>query len=174
MSAPLAWVERQFDFGFSADLWPSIVERLRGTPARLEERLASQPHEVLVRRDGERWSIHEHAGHLWDVEALWAGRVDDFERGVAALRPADMSNRKTWEAHHNERDLTEILAGFREERSALLGRLDRLDPAASRWTAIHPRLGTPMRLCDLLYFVAEHDDHHLATISDLLRRLGAA
>jgi hypothetical protein len=29
-------------------------------------------------------------------------------------------------------------------------------------------LRTPMRLVDHLYFVAEHDDHHLARIWDLL------
>jgi hypothetical protein len=32
----------------------------------------------------------------------------------------------------------------------------------------HPRLKTPMRLVDHLYFVAEHDDHHLARIRELL------
>jgi hypothetical protein len=26
-----------------------------------------------------------------------------------------------------------------------------------------------MRLLDLAFFIAEHDDHHLATISELLR-----
>ena len=31
----------------------------------------------------------------------------------------------------------------------------------------HPRLGTPMRLIDLAFFVAEHDDHHLAQITHL-------
>ena len=30
-----------------------------------------------------------------------------------------------------------------------------------------PRLGTPMRLVDLAFFVAEHDDHHLAQITFL-------
>jgi hypothetical protein len=31
-------------------------------------------------------------------------------------------------------------------------------------------LKTPMRLVDHLYFVAEHDDHHLAGIWELLNR----
>jgi hypothetical protein len=34
---------------------------------------------------------------------------------------------------------------------------------------VHPRLGTPMRLVDMMFFVAEHDDHHLATITELAR-----
>jgi hypothetical protein len=35
--------------------------------------------------------------------------------------------------------------------------------------SVHPRLQQPMRLIDALYFVAEHDDHHIARISGLLR-----
>jgi len=36
-------------------------------------------------------------------------------------------------------------------------------------TLLHPRLRTPMRLLDHLHFVAEHDDHHLAKIRELMR-----
>ena len=36
-------------------------------------------------------------------------------------------------------------------------------------TALHPRLKQPMRLMDLFLFVADHDDHHLAKISALIR-----
>jgi hypothetical protein len=35
-------------------------------------------------------------------------------------------------------------------------------------TAVHPRLGAPMRLIDHALFVADHDDHHLAAITELL------
>ena len=41
------------------------------------------------------------------------------------------------------------------------------DDAVQTRTATHPRLGTPMRLIDLALFVAEHDEHHLATITAL-------
>jgi hypothetical protein len=34
---------------------------------------------------------------------------------------------------------------------------------------LHPRLNQPMRVVDLLFFVAEHDDYHLARISELIR-----
>jgi hypothetical protein len=36
-------------------------------------------------------------------------------------------------------------------------------------SALHPRLKTPMRIIDLFLFVAEHDDHHLARITELAR-----
>jgi hypothetical protein len=35
-------------------------------------------------------------------------------------------------------------------------------------TMLHPRLKQTMRLVDHLYFVAEHDDHHLAHILELV------
>jgi hypothetical protein len=36
------------------------------------------------------------------------------------------------------------------------------------FTAIHPRLEASMNVTNLAYFVAEHDDYHLARISELL------
>jgi len=38
-------------------------------------------------------------------------------------------------------------------------------------TAWHPRLKVRMRLVDLAYFVAEHDDHHLASMVIIARTL---
>jgi hypothetical protein len=35
---------------------------------------------------------------------------------------------------------------------------------------LHPRLKKPMRLVDHLHFAAEHDDHHLAKIWDLITK----
>jgi hypothetical protein len=43
---------------------------------------------------------------------------------------------------------------------------DFVDDYISR-SLLRPRLQQPMRLVDRLYFVAEHDDHHLARIWEL-------
>ena len=48
-------------------------------------------------------------------------------------------------------------------------RLEKYDEAFITRTALHPRLLTPMRVIDLCFFVAEHDDHHLARIWELLQ-----
>jgi hypothetical protein len=40
--------------------------------------------------------------------------------------------------------------------------------------ALHPRLRQPMRIVDIAYFDSEHDDYHLARISELARNLGRA
>lgn len=166
------WFDRQFTLDQPLWLYPNTVERIRGTPARLEELVRPLPHEVLVTRDGEAWSIQEHAGHLWDLEELTAGRLDDFESGRGMLRPADVENRKTHDADHNGADIETILTGFRAERRAIVDRLDAYDEAFAKRTARHPRLEQPMRVIDLAFFMAEHDDHHLACISRLVRTFG--
>src|SRR6267142_1148158 len=102
MSGRILWTDRHFDFSFPVALFPEITERLRGTPARLEDRIALLPTEILTRREGDRWSIQENAGHLLDLEALFNRRVDEYEAVAKTLHAADMSNRKTQEANHNE------------------------------------------------------------------------
>jgi uncharacterized damage-inducible protein DinB len=170
MSSVRLWFDRKFDFSFPAQLYPNICVRLRGTPARLEDLLRGCPREQLVKKprelerglDKEKWSIQEHAGHLLDLEPLWTARVEDFTSGRAELTVADLTNRGTSEANHNARPLAEILAAFRAARVRLLERAAAIGGGNSERTLMHPRMKKPMRLVDHLYFVAEHDDHHLA------------
>ena len=162
------WFERTFVLGTPIESFPEILERLRGTPARLEERLHHIPAHILTRRHGDRWSIQEHAGHLADLEPLWFGRVEDLAAGQETLRPADLENTATWQADHNEGTAAAVLAAFRSRRARLVERLESLDDADLRATALHPRLGQEMTVVDLCFFVAEHDDHHLATVSKLI------
>ena len=163
------WFERKFEFTFPVELWPNVCARLRGTPARLEELLQHRSHEILVRKPQEKWSAQEHAGHLVDLEPLWLARVDDYAVGSVQLTTTDLQNRQTDEAKHNARPLDEILAEFRSARATLLKRIEELDTSLFSRAIPHPRLKTPMRLVDHLYFVAEHDDHHLARIFELIR-----
>jgi uncharacterized damage-inducible protein DinB len=168
MSHVPVWFERKFEFSFPVDLHPNLLARLRGTPARLEETLRGGSHEVLIRKLEEKWSAQEHAGHLLDLEPLWLARVNDYVSASEQLTPTDLKNRKTDDAYHNARPLNEILAEFRAARQKLLRRVDELDTSLFSRAIPHPRLKTPMRLVDHLYFVAEHDDHHLARIWELL------
>ena len=168
MSQVPIWFERKFEFSYSLDLLPNLLARLRGTPARLEETLRGRTHEILTAKPQGKWSAQEHAGHLLDLETLWLARLEDYVADRARLTPADLTNRKTDEANHNARPLEQLLAEFRAARSTLLKRVDELDPPLFTRTLPHPRLNTPMRLLDHLYFVAEHDDHHLARIWELV------
>jgi uncharacterized damage-inducible protein DinB len=159
------WFERTFDLAVPTTRFPSIVERLRGTPARLEERIGSLSHRALVERHDDRWSIQENAGHLLDLEPLWLTRTEQLFRGDTELAPADLTNRGTHDANHNDRGLADLLRAFRGARTNLVLRLARADDVVLSRSAVHPRLRTPMRMVDLALFVAEHDDHHLATIA---------
>jgi uncharacterized damage-inducible protein DinB len=163
------WFERKFAFTFPVEQYPNLCIRLRGTPARVEEILREVAREHLVKKPENKWSAQEHAGHLLDLESLWMARVEDYVAGLAELTAADLSNRKTDEADHNARPLADILGEFRQARLRLVDRVEEIQPALFALSVIHPRLKQPMRLVDHLYFVAEHDDHHLATIWELLR-----
>jgi len=165
------WVDRHFHFDLAESLFPVVVERLRGTPARIEDKVRHLSPAVLIQRDGDAWSIQEHIGHLLDLDELHIGRLDDFLAGVPVLRAADMTNRKTLEADHNRRPLAQILGEFRQERERFVARLDAWDESLLSLTAVHPRLNQPMRVIDMAFFTAEHDDHHLTRMTELARGL---
>lgn len=161
------WFDRKFTLGMPLEALPDILERLRGTPLRLAERTSAIPPEAATQRRSGGWSIQEHAGHLADLELLWLGRLDDFAAHAATLRPADPTNRATWDANHNARRLDDVLAEFGDRRAELVARVTAMSEEALRATAGHPRLGQPMTVADLCFFAAEHDDHHLAAITAL-------
>jgi uncharacterized damage-inducible protein DinB len=162
------WFERKFDFNFPIEQFPNLCIRLRGTPPRLEEIIRDVPHRILVNQMGDRWSAQEHAGHLVDLEPLWLARLENFLTEGDRLTVADLSNRRTYEANHNARTLMEILVEFRSARLHLADRLETLQPELFSRSLLHPRLKQPMRLVDHLYFVAEHDDHHMARVWELI------
>ena len=164
------WFERKFDFTFPAFVHPELRARLHGTPARVEDATRGLAYALLTAKPEGTWSIQENAGHMLDLEALWDGRLDDFLKGETRLRAADLTNRATYDADHNARPLEPILEAFRRTRHAFVERLDAV--ASFERTSLHPRLEQPMRLVDHIYFIAEHDDHHLARIRELRRVLG--
>ncbi len=171
MTQIAVWFERKFSFGYPKELLPNLMARLRGTPARLEEALRCHTPQRLIARPEHGWSAQENAGHLLQLEPLWLTRVDDFVRGSNTLTPTDLANRATTDGGYNERPLEEILSAFRAARSRLLSHVASLEEEAWERGIVHPRLKQPMTLTDHLFFVAEHDDHHLARIWELFEGL---
>lgn len=163
------WFDREFELGLPVDAFPDVLERVRGTPARLEERVGGLSKEVLTLQIDGGWSIQENVGHIVDLEPLWAGRLEDLIERRQRLSHADLENRRTHEAGHNFRSIEALLGEFRVDRMATVRRLEELSEADLHRVALHPRLEQPMSVVDLFFFVAEHDDHHLARISELLR-----
>ncbi|MBK8192956.1 MAG: DinB family protein [Lewinellaceae bacterium] len=93
--------------------------------------------------------------------ALWRSSVT---RSNYWRRP---TNRKPNEADHDSRDIQSLIDEFDAEREKLMSVLRKVTDNDLHQSAVHPRLGTPMKLIDLAFFVAEHDDHHLAQITFL-------
>ena len=165
------WIDRKFEFNFAVGVFPCIIERLRGTPVRITELVRNIPESGLTKRTGGKWSIQENIGHLIKVEELHDGRIDDYLAGKEVLRPADMKNRRTFDADYNSQDINSVLESFQTVRMNFLRRLEELNEAIVSRSVLHPRLKIPMRLIDMAYFAAEHDDYHLAVITRLARDL---
>ena len=162
------WFNRKFPVIEDNGLMLGIIERLKGTPARLEELTRGTSNAVMEMKKNGKWSVKEEIGHLYDLEPLWIGRLDDLVNGLQVLRVTDLTNQKTHEAQHNKTDINTLLHQFRQLRQVFVSNLLQINDEDLLKTSSHPRLKTPMRIIDLAYFVAEHDDHHLANISSLL------
>lgn len=170
--ARIKWIERSFSFNYPVELYPEIIERVRGASARLDEYLNSAPAEILTHRDNDHWSIQENAAHLYDLDALTLDRIEQYVVGVDVLHAADITNKATSAANYNDVSAAEIAKNFRERRNQVVNRLASLDPEMFARVAIHPRLNIPMRLVDFVFFEAEHDDYHFTRINELLKLFG--
>ena len=163
------WVDRKFTFDFPEGWIFDILERLRGTPVRIKEMMTGISDEHASLHHNGKWSIKENIGHLYDLEALHEGRLDDFIAGKEILRAADMSNALTNESHHNDRSVDTLLQMFTISRQDFIAKLESLNDETQLRRAMHPRLKVKMRPIDVAYFTAEHDDHHLASIREIRR-----
>ena len=161
------WITRKFTFDHQENIFPSIIERLEGTPIRLQHKIKMIPEEIQSKRLDGTWSIKENIGHLIDLEELWQGRLEDILEGKEYMRVWDVTNQQTFDAQHNEKSIEELTAKFEEVRTHTILSLQALEEADIFKQALHPRLEIPMRMMDLFLFVAEHDYHHLARITYL-------
>lgn len=162
------WFDRKFPKIEDNGLIPTLIERLAGTPARIRAMVGRKPSPLLDNKPDNRWSIKEEIGHLSDLEPLWYGRIEDFKSRKPEMRAADLTNRATHEANHNAIEISKLIGDFQRKREKFVHLLLTLKDDELIIECLHPRLKTPMRAVDLAYFVAEHDDHHLAAIREIL------
>jgi len=163
------WFLRTFPKIEDNGLLPGIMERLEGTPARIKEKISKIAPSVLNLQSPEKWSIKKEIGHLIDLEPLWQQRIDQITSGESQMVVADLSNQKTHITPHDDRDIEELIAEFKQVRQKTMAKLNSLTDEDLDKSALHPRLMKPMRIIDLAFFVAEHDDHHLAQITFLAK-----
>jgi hypothetical protein len=66
-----------------------------------------------------------------------------------------------------QKSISVLLDQFVAERMTTLALLDTVNVLDESRTSMHPRLQQPMRMMDLAYFVAEHDEHHIQRIKEI-------
>ena len=156
------WLYRRWSFSGPAELYPAVLSRLRGSPARADELASSMAQAQLRWTPESGWSVQRHIAHMADLETLLTQRLDAYEAGVHLLPAADMSNARTVEADHDDALIADVLARFRDVRAKSMARLAVYPPDFFARSAWHERLGVQKRAVDTCQFFADHDDHHLA------------
>jgi hypothetical protein len=173
MIEPTRWFERRWDFSLPIGAFPSVLERLRGTPVRAAALVGGIPDSVLSARNGDTWSAKEHLGHLDDLHELDESRFENFLERAGTLAVADLTNQRTQTANHNATSIVEILERLDDHRQGLVTRMESATAEDIGTICVHPRLKQPMRLIDWAFFVAEHDDHHLVAARLAIRSASA-
>jgi uncharacterized damage-inducible protein DinB len=172
MIEQIKWIERKFNYDFPVGMAPVILERLRGLVPHIKAVSSGLTREQLTRKIDGKWSIQEQIGHLFDLDELCDRRIDDFLTGKAELRPADITNAHVSAAGFNDRALDDLVSELQRRRSAFVRRAEALKDSDWERVSLHPRLKISMRMVDMFCFVAEHDDHHLGMIRQIINQLG--
>ena len=156
------------NFGRSLDELPVLLERVKGTTARLSNLLARQPAEQLLHRVDGKWSAMEHLGHLLTLQDRFSPRVDDFEQRRTKLCDINLQDQVHFLQGQRLRMLGDVLEEFRLKRLDFANRVEHLHRRSLEHAAYHPCQDRTMRPMDMLLWIAEHDDHHLASVRALL------
>lgn len=158
------WTDHKFAFDIDIGWDQNIITRISDISIRCHHLCHVLNNELLSHRIKNKWSIKEHIGHLIDLEDLHCLRLKEFNDFKEELTAADMSNHKTEKADHNKVELKELLTELSRGRESFIRTYHMLTEESRLHQSLHPRLKQFMRPVDLLYFVGEHDDHHLCTM----------
>lgn len=163
----IEWFERQFTFGLPAGMLPFYIERLEGTATRIEKKVAGIPEQVLSNKLDGKWSVKENIAHLAEVDEISLKRIDEMRNGVSPMSPAVIQPGKDY----NVMPISDVIKFFKAIRQKNLDKYKSLTDNDLGRQSLHPRLKVPLTPVDLAWFDAEHDDHHLVRVSEILRAL---
>ncbi len=162
------WFDRKFDFSPCNNDYDAVYKRLQQAIDTLKQIIDGVPNVVLENKPGGKWSVKEHAGHLYLLEPLWRERIVDIQHSKPVLTPADLENKATSEAGFNNWSIAILLEKLTDERNKTLLLLRSVNDEDKIKNSLHPRLQQAMRLIDIAYFAAEHDEHHLMKIKEIV------
>jgi uncharacterized damage-inducible protein DinB len=166
MNPRMKWFERSFTFGLPAGMLPFCLERLEGTLPRIEQKVRGVSSQVLSHQPGGKWSVKQTLGHLAEVDEIALMRIEEMINGVAVMSPAVFEPKQ----NYNAMEIDQVIALFAGARRKNLDRYRLLTEQELIRSSLHPRLKVKMTPVDLAWFDAEHDDHHLVGISDLISK----
>jgi hypothetical protein len=161
------WFERKLAFDKPKEMLPYYLERLMGTIVRLENKVKGVPREILTTQLNGKWSVHQNIGHLAEVDEVANRRIDEMVLGIAVMSPAVFEPKQDY----NSIPVDEVLAFFRKRRTENINKYLTLQENDLVKSSVHPRLKVKMTPVDLAWFDAEHDDHHLVKITEIIHNL---
>jgi hypothetical protein len=159
----LDWFERKFTFGLPVGMLPFYLERLEGTIFRMEIKLYNVSDEILSAKPDGKWSVKQNIGHLAEVDEVANKRIDEILLGTEKLSPAVFEPKD-----YNPSPIGDVLEFFKRSRRENLRKYKNLAAADLLKSSLHPRLNVHMTPVDLAWFDAEHDDHHLVRINEII------
>ena len=144
-----------------------IVESLRQSPAILQDLISRIPQEKLhLRRFPGKWSIHEHACHIVDVQPMLIDRLKRFgEKGDIIFKPY-LPGTNSGDSHLKKLDLKQSLICFHDLRNRLIETSANLVEAAWEKIAKHPEYELYSAEI-LLRHILLHDHTHMYRIEEL-------
>jgi hypothetical protein len=159
----MPWFERDLKFGYPKEMLPFFIERLHGTIVRIEEKVRGVDDKILSKKLNGKWSIKENIGHLAEVDEVANKRLDEMvaeapEMSPAVFEPQDYS---TW-------PIGKVVELFKKNRLNNIKKYNTIKEGDLLKSSKHPRLKVMMTPVDLAWFDAEHDDHHLVKINEIL------
>lgn len=145
------------------------------TPGKLRRLLRGLGARHLRRRPALRkWSIHEIAVHLYDVEVAYGFRYRVMLGEPGSRVVSFDQDRWASGLAYGRQDLRAALDAFSSLRKAHLKLLQGLPAKRWRSWARHPEYKQPYRLEPVFIHLAAHDLNHLGQIQALRRRWRAA
>jgi hypothetical protein len=148
----------------------TIIQALERGPGLVVPLVRAAAPSILKRRPPNgKWSIHEHACHLGEVDALMTRRLDLM---LAEEHPRIRSydpGRDEPDGRLQTLDLDDALARYAQDRGRLIQRLRHLRPTDWQRTAIHDEYNS-YSVLTMFRHLALHDFFHAYRIEELVLR----
>jgi len=159
----LPWFERNLKFGYPKEMLPFFLERLEGSIVRIQTKVKGIEDSILSARLNDKWSVKQNIGHLAEVDEIANKRLDEMVAGISPMSPAVFEPQD-----YNPWPIEKITELFKTNRLKNLKKYQSLAERDLLKSSLHPRLKVMMTPVDLAWFDAEHDDHHLVRINEII------